>query len=388
MPSPIDTRQINKDGAPIVRIQHGMKRFLFAEMESRTFLDCLGESESPSVIRVVPLLRVFTIAQSRFIAVGNVRIVVSGVQQVAFEVFLDGIWKEETARDNFFPLNRESPAGVDELDRSTSALEGLLVESASAQSNNSVTSNEFHVAFVSKGVAEDSRNAITEVREIRYGLELHLAETSAKSSVEGSQRSIVSALLQLGIILGRGADNAREAVREGLWVFLTDSSAYHSYRVLQDPGIINNAVPATEFSRTWMKLHDAAIRQCTELRGQLDAECISVHALLAAAAAVSSSREADAQTNFNTLAAVASFGLGIPALVLALYGADRLLPLDTLPRQFAFLPVAAGLVFAAILAVMRSPTGKRRRVWLLGAGVALIASLALLIVAGMILPGA
>ncbi|KFF59490.1 hypothetical protein JF66_10950, partial [Cryobacterium sp. MLB-32] len=225
-------------------------------------------------------------------------------------------------------------------------------------------------------------------REVRYGLELQLAETSAKSSVEGSQGSIVSSLLQLGIILGRGADNAREAVREGLWVFLTDSNAYHSYRVLQDPGIINDAVPATQFSRTWMKLHDAAIRQCTELRGQLDAECISLHALLAAAAAVSSSREADAQTNFNTLAAVASFGLGIPALVLALYGADRLLPLDTLPRQFAFLPVAAGLVFAAILAVMRSPTGKRRRVWLLGAAAALIASLALLIVAGMILPGA
>lgn len=36
------------------------------------------------------------------------------------------------------------------------------------------------------------------------------------------------------------------------------------------------------------------------------------------------SREADAQSAFNTLAAVAS--LGIPALVLALYGAVRLLP--------------------------------------------------------------
>ena len=387
MPSPTDTRKINEDSAPTVRIQHGMKRFSHAEMESRTFLDCLGESESPSVIRVVPLLRVFTIAQSRCIAVGNIRIVVSGLQQVAVEVFLDGIWKEGNARDNFVPLNLEVSEGLDDLAHIMNALRDLLGEIARVHSNGADTSNEFHAAYVAKSVAEHSRNAIAEVREVRYGLELQLAETSSKSSVEGSQGSIVSALLQLGILLGRGADNAREAVREGLWVFLTDSNAYHSYRVLQDPGIINNAVPATEFSRTWMKLHDAAIRQCTELRGQLDAECISVHALLAAAAAVSSSREADAQTNFNTLAAVASFGLGIPALVLALYGADRLLPLDTLPRQFAFLPVAAGLVFAAILAVMRSPTGKRRRVWLLGAASSLIAALALLIVAGMILPG-
>ncbi|TFB67985.1 hypothetical protein [Cryobacterium sp. Hz9] len=387
MPSPTDIRKVNKDNAPTVRIQHGLKRFLHEEMKSRTFLDCLGESESPSIIRVVPLLLVFTIAQSRCIVVGNIRIVVSGIQQVAFEVFLDGLWKEGNARDNFLPLNPEMPESLDEIDRSLSALQDLLVKLAGVQSRNTETSNEFHAAFVAKGVAEESRNAVSDVREIRYGLELQLAETSAKSSVEGSQGSLVSALLQLGIILGRGADNAREAVREGLWVFLTDSNAYHSYRVLQDLRIINNAAPATEFSRTWMKLHDAAIRQCTELRGQLDAECISLHALLAAAAAVSSSREADAQTNFNTLAAVASFGLGIPALVLALYGADRLLPLDTLPRQFAFLPVAAGLVFAAILAVMRSPTGKRRRVWLLGAASALISALALLIVAGMILPG-
>jgi len=193
--------------------------------------------------------------------------------------------------------------------------------------------------------------------------------------------------LQLGIDLGRGADNAREVIREGLWVFLTDSTAYHSYRVVQDPRIINGALPATELTRPWLRLHDAAIRQCTELRGQRDAESACVHALLSAAASVSSSREADAQTNFNTLAAVASLGLGIPALVLALYGADRLLPLDTLQRQFAFLPVAAGLVFATVLAMRRSPTGKHRRVWLAGAMAALLSLLGLLIVAGLIAPG-
>ncbi|MEC5185761.1 hypothetical protein RCH12_003238 [Cryobacterium sp. MP_3.1] len=56
-----------------------------------------------------------------------------------------------------------------------------------------------------------------------------------------------------------------------------------------------------------------------------------MHAPLAAAASVSSSREANAQTSSNTLAAVASLGPGIPALVLAPYGADRLLPIDTPP---------------------------------------------------------
>ena len=89
--------------------------------------------------------------------------------------------------------------------------------------------------------------------------------------------------------------------------------AYHSYRRLQDPSLIN-PVSVTSFrTRSWMRLHDAAVRQCLEMRKQLDAESDSARALMAAAASISNSREADAQSAFNTLAAVASFGLGIPA---------------------------------------------------------------------------
>jgi hypothetical protein len=81
-----------------------------------------------------------------------------------------------------------------------------------------------------------------------------------------------------------------------------------------------------------------------------------------------------------------SLGLGIPALVLALYGAERLLPLDTGPRQLAFIPVAAGLVLAAALAIWRAPSGRHRRVWAVGAVTVLVSLLSLLVLAAIIAP--
>jgi len=235
-------------------------------------------------------------------------------------------------------------------------------------------------------LAELSRNAVASVREIRYDLEHRLAHFSSKGLPTSSNTPIVASLLQLNIICGRAADEAREAVREGLWLHLSDSEAYHSYRRLQDPSIINDAAVATSATRSWMRLHDAAVHQCLEMRKQLDAESGSARDLMAAAASVSNSREADAQAAFNTLAAAVSLGLGIPALVLALYGADRLLPLNTEPKQLAFIPVVAGLLFAAVIAIWRAPKGKSTRIWIFGAVSIIIILLSLLVSAGLLAP--
>jgi hypothetical protein len=386
MPAPVPTPDIAADLGIVVTITHSTAPFSHSEMRARTGLDHLGRDGASSVIRVVPLLRMLTVQTVRHLVVGTVRVVVSGSEQLALEVVLQGVWADPHTAGHFVPLDVGDAVDTDAVAALVGALRQQLLGDGDRFTPGAEHGDEFRAAFIAKFLAEESRNAVADAREVRYALETQLAETSARSNVLGSQASIVSALLHLSIVLGRSAENAREAEREGLWVFLTDSEAYHSYRHLQDALILNGSVPATEHTRSWMRLHDQAIRQCSRMREQLDAETVYVHGLLAAAASVSSSREADGQTSFNTLAAVASLGLGIPALVLSLYGADRLLPLDTLPRQFAFLPVAAGLVFAAGLAVRRSPSGKLRRVWLVGSGVALAALLGLLVVAGLIAP--
>ncbi len=247
------------------------------------------------------------------------------------------------------------------------------------------TGIETVAAQLVKELAEDSRNALSELREVRYELERQLAESSAESTALEEHTSVVSSLLQLNIICGRAADQAREVVREGMWVHVTDSEAYHSYRRLQDPTIINQYSPATSETRPWMRLHDAAMRQCTEMRKQLDAESASIRTLLTSASSISSSREADAQTRFNTLVAVFSLGLGVPALVLALYGADMIVPLNTVPRQIAFLPVALGLIVAAVIAAIKAPRGRGRMVWMFGA-LSILLVLVLLFIAGIMAP--
>ena len=386
MSSPLEVKSPAAAVPVIVSIEHQRGRIGQVAMESRVLTDYLGLPSGKSVIRVVPLLRTFEVAGQQHVATGSLRVVVSAAQEVAFEVFLQGLWARPEDAWCFAPLSVTEADDAEKLTAATTALASQLSHTLSVPADGDDVDLEYLAATLAKGLAEKSRNAVAELRETRYNLELELAETSTRATTQGSQASVVSALLQLGIICGRAADSNREAVREGLWVHLTDPAAYHSHRVLQDPAIITHFAPATALTRSWMRLHDAAIRQCTELGRQLDAESVAVHALLSAAASVSSSREADAQTSFNTLAAVASLGLGIPALVLALYGADRLLPLDTLPRQLAFLPVAAGLVFATVLAMRRSPRGEHRRVWIVGAAVTLTALLGLLVVAGIIAP--
>lgn len=337
----------------------------------------------PSLLRVVPLLRVSGPKGKRAVLVGHSRLVVQDRERVALESFVNDVWVEGADEGAFIHLDLNEATGNEAVQEAT----GRFVDSLPAWPGEARGDDrQMLIAAQAKALAELSRNSVAEVREIRYDLEHRLARFSSRDHPTSSNTPIVASLLELNIICGRAADQAREAVREGLWLHLSDSEAYHSYRRLQDPSIINEAAVATFSTRPWMRLHDAAVRQCLEMRKQLDAESNSARNLMAAAASVSSSREADAQSSFNTLAAVASLGLGIPALVLALYGADRLLPLNTEPRQMAFIPVAAGLFFAAVIAIWRAPKGRSSRVWIFAAVGIILILLSLLIAAGLLAP--
>jgi hypothetical protein len=340
-------------------------------------------AEGPSILRLVPLLRVSGQKGQRVVLVGHSCLSIHDVDHVAVESSVTNAWVEGPAEGEFERMDVAAAGVHEQVGAATEEFERELPDWPEAAPSEDL---QLRIAKHAKALAELSRNAVASIREIRYDLEHRLARFSSNVHPTNSNTPIVASLLELNIICGRAADEAREAVREGLWLHLSDSEAYHSYRRLLDPSIINDAAVATSTTRSWMRLHDAGVRQCLEMRKQLDAESGSARDLMAAAASVSNSREADSQAAFNTLAAVASLGLGIPALVLALYGADRLLPLDTEPRQLAFLPVAAGLLLAAVIAISRAPKGKSSRIWIFGAIGIIMVLLSLLVTAGLLAP--
>jgi hypothetical protein len=76
-------------------------------------------------------------------------------------------------------------------------------------------------------------------------------------------------------------------------------------------------------------------------------------------------REASAQGNVNTVAAIVAAGLGLPALVLSLYGADAYLRCSSSPGRFDLaLAVAAGALLGAgrLVAHLPGPAQRLHRV--------------------------
>jgi hypothetical protein len=349
-----------------------------AAMRERALFDYTGTVAGRSVIRVAPLLSVTGSVGRRSVAVGRTRVVVSGRSSAAYEITIVASW-QESGRIGEFELVDHSSYDA-EIRRSVRA-SLPTIEVAVPDST-----NESRAAQLAKELCETSRGAVAALREIRYSLENQLASTSRGTSATAEHTSVVSGLLQLNIICARAADQARELAREGLWVYLSDNRAYHSYRKLQDPSLLSLYPAATRRLRPWMRLHDTAIRHCQEMRKQLDAESDSIRSLISAASSISSSKDADAQSRFNVLAAIASVGIGLPALVLSLYGADILLPLNTGPRQLAFAPVAVALLFAAIIAMWQGVRLRRGKIWTVSAVGIVIVLLVLLLVAGFLAP--
>jgi hypothetical protein len=346
-------------------------------MRDRAERDYTGLAAEKSAIRVAPLLSVTGAVGSRSVAVGRTRVVVSGRRLAAYEVTIVASWQETGSVGAFELVDH---AGNDSEIRHSVRASLPDIDAAPDPSN------EYKAARLAKELCENSRGSVAALREIRYSLENQLASTSLGASATAQHTSVVSALLQLNIMCARAADQTRELAREGLWVYLTDGRAYHSYRKLQDPSLLSLYPAATRRLRPWMRLHDTAIRHCLEMRKQLDAESDSIRSLIAAASSISSSKDADAQSRFNVLAAIASVGIGLPALVLSLYGADILLPLNTGPRQLAFAPVAVALLFAAVLAMWQGVRLKRGRIWTVGSVGIVLVLLVLLLVAGFLAP--
>lgn len=88
---------------------------------------------------------------------------------------------------------------------------------------------------IAKAHAEKSRNRIRELRVFRYGLE-HLLGSSLRGSTHRLE-SILADVVELSTLVGRVADEAREASRGGMGVWITNPAAYHAQRRLQDSAL-------------------------------------------------------------------------------------------------------------------------------------------------------
>ena len=334
---------------------------------------------SGSALRVTPLLLLTGSEGQRSLVVGHVFTAV-GATGISIEATIVAAWSENG------DLNEFTLIAADEADNRRLAEDRCIsCLQTQAMLPAPLTDPALVAATLAKGLAESARNTMRHVREVRYALETYLAESSKDAKASEEYTDVIAALLQLNVICGRAADQAREAVREGLWVHATDPEAYHSYRKLQDLSLINEYAPATNKTRPWMRLHDAAIRQCQEMCSQAEKESESIRMLLSAASSISSAREADAQARFNLLIALLSIGLGIPALFLTLYGANLLLPMNTWPKVGAFVPVGVALLAAGAAAIWYAPRGSKRRVWLF-CGTAVLLVLVLMIVSAILAP--
>ncbi|WP_208026233.1 hypothetical protein [Amycolatopsis acidicola] len=316
----------------------------------------------------------------RRLVVGQARVLVTaGAAEV--RVAVDGIWSEkdgwraETEPEKEFSLPAPNLAAApDGEDPEDVAAQGSLLPSMESRDG---AGPEGVAVSVAKAIAENSRNQVLVLRSLRYELERRLAGLLAGRR-GGVLRPLLAEIIELSTALGRARDQAQRAVRDGLWMWLWDAESYHRNRPDSDP-VPGQAPP-------WFRTYRNAVLHCEAVDTQLAEEISRLHSLLSSMSAFAVAQDAEAQERFNLLAAVVAAGLGLPALILSLYGADSFLPLNSFDHAWrALLPIGATVGVATIAAVRFLPGRARPRHYLAAVAVVL-GLLAMLLFAGVFAP--
>jgi len=299
----------------------------------------LDDRPGSGAYRVVPLLRVLGDPGDRVVVIGYVTVEVPGEGPPVLRVLLVGALSE---RDGW---HEDADPGLTAAGVARGFVHpGHVVDDPDPQAR---------VAALAKALAEGTRNAVGEVREIRYELERAMARALHGP---GSLKPVVASFYELAVVVNRARDVVRESIREGLWLWVTDDDAYHRYRRAVDGALLEDVEPATAQTRPWMSVHDAGMRQCVAAESMLGEESSTIYNLLAGASTFSVARDAEAQEHLNVIATVAAIGLGLPALLLNLYSTDRLLPLTSRTTLVAFIPILlTGLIAVAAVAQRSAP---------------------------------
>ncbi|WP_082114686.1 hypothetical protein [Lentzea aerocolonigenes] len=201
---------------------------------------------------------------------------------------------------------------------------------------------------IEKAVAEGSRNTVAELRGLRYEMERQVADLLAQRR-NTALRLVMAQLVELSIAFSRARDQARDTLRE-----------------VKAPGVR---------------------RHCEAMDVELGEEITRLQTLLSSVSTFAVAQEGEAQQRFNMLAAAAAAGLGLPALILSLYGADAYLPFTWDKAWRALGPIAGALVLAAGIILRRMPGRTTAKHCLTALG--LIAGLmGVLLIAGFLAPRA
>ncbi|GAA3627742.1 hypothetical protein GCM10022267_12600 [Lentzea roselyniae] len=199
---------------------------------------------------------------------------------------------------------------------------------------------------ISKAIAEGPRNTVAELRGLRYEMERQVADLLAQRR-NTALRMVMAQLVELSIAVSRARDQARDTLRE-----------------VRNPG---------------------ARGHCEAMDVELGDEVTRLQSLLSSVSTFAVAQEGESQQRFNMLAAAAAAGLGLPALILSLYGADDYLPFTWDKAWRALVPIAIALSVAGGVILHRMPGRTTAKQYLAALG--LIAGLiSMLLVAGFLAP--
>lgn len=297
------------------------------------------------------LLAVVDLAQTSFIAVGLSQVLVvprelPKVTSVVHEL--------RAAARVGMPQGSAAPAGrvwrtVDNLPELRAGLEIALGRIESGIPDEGCA----RAVTIAKGLAEQSRDAVMQLRALRYRAERELGRGIRAA---GDDLDVLGDVVELGIAANRARDFAREANREGLWLWRTDKDAYHAHRRLLDPTLPERQSATNGLDRGWLSAFDAGVRQCQAMLTLLGDEVEQFHRLLEAGSTISVARDAKAQEHFNFVATVGAVLLGLPSLVLAVYGAGGV---ETDFHSFGWLAPLAGCGLVSLILAVALPTATR-----------------------------
>ncbi|MEU4743663.1 hypothetical protein AB0G02_24800 [Actinosynnema sp. NPDC023658] len=285
---------------------------------------------------VPPLLRLIGDRGDRRIVVGAARVEVTAEGETSVTFQVRAVWREDTG------WRQESDReGLDEV------LVGSLAEPAHRFAGDPASV----AVMAGKALAEASRNEVAGLRGLRYDLERHVADLLAQRR-STALRSLLAQVIELSMAFSRARDHARETIRE---------------------------------TRPETATHLAALRHCEAMDVELAEEVARLQALLTSMSTFAVAQDGEAQQRFNMVAAAAAAGLGLPALILSLYGADAFLPFSFDHAWRALLPIALTALVAVGVVLRRMPGRATWRHY--AAAVGLVALLVcVLLVAGLLAP--
>jgi len=309
------------------------------------------------VLLAAPLLAVVDVKASQLIAVGRTKVVVSREGSASVTVVVHELWQASRA-----PGKRAASPDDDSNARGWRTIDGHPELEAGMRSALSRVGHlvphhaEWRAVAIAKGLSEQSNLSVSTLRSLRYRAERSLGRRLRGTGSD--DLDVLADVVELGIAANRARDFGREAAREGLWLWRTDKDAYHAHRRQADPSLPARDSATDGLAREWIATYDAGVRHCREMVSTLGDEVEQFHRLLEAGSTISVARDAKAQEHFNFVATVGAVVLGLPSLVLAVYGADGAAKLSRLTW-------AAPLIFcgcvSAVLAVILPTSSKRER---------------------------